>query len=99
MAKKKRRKLKEEKFIEKESLLKFIEFLVFHILLTLMIIEVVIRSEEVTAELTNTTQTAVSYFNFVFLSFDVDLKLLGTGKIGVTVITARPWRFSDRNSD
>ena len=55
-----------------------------------MIIEVVIRSEEVTAELTNTTQAAVSYFNFMFLSFNVDLKLLGTGKIGVTVITARP---------
>ena len=42
---KKRSKLKEEEFIERESLLKFIEFLVFHILLTLVIIEVVIRSE------------------------------------------------------
>ena len=96
---KKRRKLKEEEFTERESLLKFIEFLVFHILLTLLIIEVVIRREEVSAELTNTTQAAASYLNFVFLSFDVDLKLLWTGKIGVTVLTARPWSFSARSSD
>ena len=58
-----------------------------------------IRSEEVAAELTNTTQAAVPYFNFVFLSFDVNLKLLWTGKIGVTVIAARPWRFGDRSLD
>ena len=96
---KRRRKRKEKEFIEKESLLKFIEFLVFHIVLTLVIIEVVIRSEEVAAELTNTTQAAVSHFNFVFLSFDVDLKLFWIGKIGVAVITARSWRFRDRISD
>ena len=79
--------------------MKFIELLVLHIVLTLVIIEVVIRSEEVAAELTNTAQTAVSHFNFVFLSFDVDLKLFWTGKIGVAVIAARPWRFRDRSSD
>ena len=49
MVVKKRRKLKEREFIEKESLLKFIEFLVFHIVLTLAIIEVMIRSEGVDA--------------------------------------------------
>ena len=40
-----------------------------------------------------------SHFNFVFLSFDVDSKLFWTGKIGVAVITAQPWRFCDRSSD
>ena len=56
----KRRKLKAREFIEEQSLLRFIQFLVFHIVLTLVIIEVVIRSEEVAAELTNTIQAAVS---------------------------------------
>ena len=79
--------------------MKFIKFLVFHIVLTLVIIEVVVRSEEVAAELTNTAQAAVSHFNFVFLSFDVDLKLFRTGKICVAVETARPLRFCDRSSD
>ena len=60
--------------------MKFIEFLVFHIVLSLVIIEVVIRSEEEAAELTNIAQAAFSHLNFVFLSFDVDLKLFRTGK-------------------
>ena len=79
--------------------MKFIELLVLHIVLTLVIIKVVIRSKEVAAELTNSAQAAVSHFNFVFLSFDVDLKLFWTGKICVAVITARPSRFCDRSSD
>ena len=99
MVVKKRRKQKEGEFIENESLLKFVEFLVFHIFLTLMIIRVVIRSEEMAAELASIANATVSYLFFVSLSFNVELKLLGTGKIGVTVITARPWRIRDRNSD
>ena len=79
--------------------MKFVEFLVFHIVLTLMIIKVLIWSEEMTAELESIAQAAVSYLFLVFLSFNVELRLLGTGKIGVTVIIARPWRFRDRNSD
>ena len=64
-----------------------------------MIIKVVIWSKKMAAELKSIAQAAVSYLFLMFLSFNVDLKLLGTGKIGVIVIIARPWRFRDRSSD
>ena len=51
------------------------------------------------AELTTAAQVAVPHIYFVFLTFQVSLKLFGTGEIRVTGITTRPWRFLDRSYD
>ena len=66
--------------------MKFIEFLVLHIVFTLLIIKVVIRGEEMAAELTTTTQTAFSHLFLMLFAFNVGLKLFGTGKLRVAVI-------------
>ena len=64
-----------------------------------MIIKVVIGSQEMAAELASIAQEAVPYLFRAFLPFNLDLKLLWTGRIGVEVIEARPCRFCDRSSD
>ena len=80
----------------KKLFLKFIEFFLFHVVFTLVIVEVVIRSKTVAAELATIGQAAVSNFDFVFLTFQVNLKLFWTRKVGIASITTRPRRFRDR---
>ena len=79
--------------------MKFIEFFLFHLVLTLVVVEVVIRSETVAAELTTTAHAVVSVLYLVFLAFYVGLKLFWTRKIGVTGIATLPRRFRDRRLD
>ena len=61
-----------------------------------MIVEVVIRSGTMATELTTTAQAAISYFHFVFLTFQMNLKLFWTRKVGIALLVTRPSRLRDR---
>ena len=96
----KTKKLKKKKKKENKTRINFKVYRIFpfHVVFTLMIVEVVIGNKTGAAELTTTAWAAVPYLFLVFLTFRMDLKLFRTGKLGV-VFTTRSWSFRYRTSN